>query len=193
MDYRNAFSPPAPPPDLSTFDLGPLTPELPPHPVEEGDPSRTRPERDRRRRSSFASFISSAGAAAPPVIPIERDFGAGVRDPPRGRRQPAEGRNDLRQRSASRLGRGAPSARVGEESRRCKHIFLLFLILRMFRTRLRAALASSFRPGRSPKPRATLCRESRAALISSVPSCRRGLYDDRLGSRHAPRTVETAT
>ncbi|GAA5882900.1 hypothetical protein JCM3774_001381 [Rhodotorula dairenensis] len=118
MDYRSPFSPPAPPPDLSTFDLGPLTPELSPHPVDEEHLSQTRPERDRRRRSSFASFIASAGTGvAPPVIPIERDFGAGGRDPSRPRR-PVAGRDGLRQRSSSRPGRAAQSARVGEESRR---------------------------------------------------------------------------
>ncbi|KAG0663749.1 glycerol ethanol, ferric requiring protein [Rhodotorula mucilaginosa] len=114
MDFRSPFSPPAPPPDLSTFDLGPLTPELPQQHGEE-EPSRSRPERDRRRRSSFASFMSSAGA--PPVIPIERDFGAGVRDTSRSRH--TESRDGMRRRtSSSHTGRRAASSRVGEESRR---------------------------------------------------------------------------
>lgn len=122
MDFRSPFSPPAPPPDLSTFDLGPLTPELPQQHGEE-EPSRSRPERDRRRRSSFASFMSSAGA--PPVIPIERDFGAGVRDTPRSRH--TESRDGMRRRtSSSHTGRRAASSRVGEESRRCE--FSSFLV-----------------------------------------------------------------
>ena len=121
MDFRSPFSPPAPPPDLSTFDLGPLTPELPQHGDEE--PSRSHPDRDRRRRSSFASFVSSAGV--PPVIPIERDFGAGVRDTSRSRH--TESRDGMRRRTSSNhTGRRAASSRVGEESRRCEFSFFLF-------------------------------------------------------------------
>lgn len=114
MDFRGSLSPPRPPPpDLSTFDLGPATPEL-----RQGfhDALTERPSRDRRRRSSLASLTTVAGT--PPVIPIERDFGEGTRStiptPLIG------GRDALRRRGSSQtLGNGQNGRRVGEESRRC--------------------------------------------------------------------------
>ncbi|GAA5986200.1 hypothetical protein JCM10908_006453 [Rhodotorula pacifica] len=112
MDFRSSFAPPAPPPDLSTFSLGPPTPDLRQDVEEELPYGRT--ERDRRRRSSFASFMSSAGA--PPVIPIERDFGAGVRSSSQTGR--IDNRDGMRRRATSQAGERAASVRVGEESRR---------------------------------------------------------------------------
>lgn len=178
MDFRGSLSPPRPPPpDLSTFALGPATPEL-----QQGfqDAPNERSSRDRRRRSSMASSTTVAGA--PPVIPIERDFDEGTRSTvptpligPRGTMR--------RRGSSQRLGSGQNGRRVGEESRRCALPVLFARGPRSPRSVRTVFSTSAVLSGVQPV--------ARASLMHSWP-CRRRLHDYRLGRRYVTRAVKKA-